>query len=115
VLGSREAKHLTKASSTWTGDAPGDVLISIEAFSLTDFGGHLPRRCQSSAHLAWRPGLHLHHRSRAPYQRLDRRVWQTTGANGVATINVSIDGDAAPEIQINMSHPYQFTATDFIL
>jgi Ca2+-binding RTX toxin-like protein len=42
-------------------------------------------------------------------------VWQTTGANGVATINVSIDGDPAPEMQIYMSHPYQFTASDFIL
>jgi Ca2+-binding RTX toxin-like protein len=42
-------------------------------------------------------------------------VWQTTAANGIATINVSIDGDAAPEMQINMSHAYQFTASDFIL
>jgi Ca2+-binding RTX toxin-like protein len=42
-------------------------------------------------------------------------VWQTTAANGIATINVSIDGDAAPEMQIYMSHPYQFAASDFIL
>jgi len=42
-------------------------------------------------------------------------VWQTTGANGVATINISIDGDDTPEMQINMTHPYQFTANDFIL
>jgi Ca2+-binding RTX toxin-like protein len=42
-------------------------------------------------------------------------VWQTTAANGIATINVSIDGDSAPEMQIYMSHPYQFTANDFIL
>jgi hypothetical protein len=42
-------------------------------------------------------------------------VWQTTAANGIATINVSIDGDAAPEMQIYMSHPYQLTASDFIL
>src|SRR4030095_2752339 len=42
-------------------------------------------------------------------------VWQTTGANGIATINVSIDGDATPEMTIYMSHPYQFTAGDFIL
>src|SRR5262249_59939952 len=42
-------------------------------------------------------------------------VWQTTAANGIATINVSIDGDAAPEMQIYMSHAYTFTANDFIL
>jgi Ca2+-binding RTX toxin-like protein len=42
-------------------------------------------------------------------------VWQTTAANGIATINVSIDGDAAAEMQIYMSHPYQFTASDLIL
>jgi Ca2+-binding RTX toxin-like protein len=42
-------------------------------------------------------------------------VWQTTAANGIATINVSIDGDSTPEMQIYMSHPYQFTAGDFIL
>ncbi len=43
-------------------------------------------------------------------------VWQTTNpVNGIVTINVSIDGDAAPEMQIYMSHPYQFTASDFIL
>jgi len=40
-------------------------------------------------------------------------VWQTTAANGIVTINVSIDGDADPEMQIYMSHPYQFTANDF--
>jgi len=43
-------------------------------------------------------------------------VWQTTNSQtGIVTINVSIDGDAAPEMQIYMSHPYQFTASDFIL
>src|SRR4029453_6114653 len=42
-------------------------------------------------------------------------VWQTTAANGIVTINVSIDGDADAEMQIYMSHPYQFTANDFIL
>jgi Ca2+-binding RTX toxin-like protein len=42
-------------------------------------------------------------------------VWQTTAANGIVTINVSIDGDADPEMQIYMSHPYQFTASDFVL
>jgi serralysin len=42
-------------------------------------------------------------------------VWQTTAANGIVTLNVSIDGDADPEMQIYMSHPYQFTASDFIL
>jgi Ca2+-binding RTX toxin-like protein len=43
-------------------------------------------------------------------------VWQTTDARtGIVTINVSIDGDTAPEMQIYMSHPYQFTASDFIL
>jgi Ca2+-binding RTX toxin-like protein len=43
-------------------------------------------------------------------------VWQTTNSQtGIATINVSIDGDAAPEMQIYMSHPYQFAASDFIL
>src|SRR5439155_24176517 len=42
-------------------------------------------------------------------------VWQTTAANGIVTINVSIDGDSAPEMTIYMSHPYQFTASDFIL
>jgi Ca2+-binding RTX toxin-like protein len=42
-------------------------------------------------------------------------VWQTTAANGIVTLNVSIDGDAAPEMTIYMSHPYQLTASDFIL
>src|SRR5262245_37410774 len=43
-------------------------------------------------------------------------VWQTTNPqNGIATINVSVDGDADAEMQIDMSHPYQFTANDFIL
>jgi Ca2+-binding RTX toxin-like protein len=43
-------------------------------------------------------------------------VWQTINPqSGIAIINVSIDGDAAPEMQIYMSHPYQFTASDFIL
>jgi serralysin len=42
-------------------------------------------------------------------------VWQTTAANGIATINVSTDGDAAPEMQIYMSHAYTFTASDFLL
>ena len=43
-------------------------------------------------------------------------VWQTTNPqNGIAMINVSIDGDADAEMQIYMSHPYQFTAGDFIL
>ena len=42
-------------------------------------------------------------------------VRETTAANGIATINVSVDGDAAPEMQIYMSHPYQFTVNDFIL
>jgi Ca2+-binding RTX toxin-like protein len=44
-------------------------------------------------------------------------VWQTIldPRNGIATLNVSIDGDAAAEMQIYMSHPYQFTANDFIL
>jgi serralysin len=43
-------------------------------------------------------------------------VWETVNPqNGIATINVSINGDAAPEMQIYMSHPYQFTASDFIL
>jgi Ca2+-binding RTX toxin-like protein len=43
-------------------------------------------------------------------------VWQTTDPrNGIATINVSIDGDADPEMQIYMAHPYQFTPNDFVL
>jgi Ca2+-binding RTX toxin-like protein len=43
-------------------------------------------------------------------------VWETTDARtGIATINVSTDGDSAPEMQIYMSHPYQLTASDFIL
>jgi Ca2+-binding RTX toxin-like protein len=43
-------------------------------------------------------------------------VWQTINSqNGIVTLNVSIDGDADPEMQIYMSHPYQFTASDFIL
>ena len=42
-------------------------------------------------------------------------VWQTTAANCIATLNVSIDGDNAAEMPIYMSHPYQFTAGDFIL
>jgi Ca2+-binding RTX toxin-like protein len=42
-------------------------------------------------------------------------VWQTTAANGIATINVSVDGDADPEMQIYMSHAYHFTASDFVL
>jgi Ca2+-binding RTX toxin-like protein len=43
-------------------------------------------------------------------------VWQTTDPrNGIVTVNVSIDGDATPEMQIYMSHPYQLTANDFIL
>src|SRR5262249_42665481 len=43
-------------------------------------------------------------------------VWETTNPQtGIAMINVSIDGDAAPEMQIYMSHVYQFTASDFIL
>jgi len=43
-------------------------------------------------------------------------VWQTNNpGNGVAIINISVDGDTAPEMQIYMSHPYQFTASDFIL
>jgi Ca2+-binding RTX toxin-like protein len=43
-------------------------------------------------------------------------VWQTTDPrSGATTINASIDGDADPEMQIYMSHPYQFTANDFIL
>jgi len=42
-------------------------------------------------------------------------VWQTTAANGIVTINVSIDGDADAEMQIYMSHPYQLTASDFFL
>jgi Ca2+-binding RTX toxin-like protein len=43
-------------------------------------------------------------------------VWQTTDSQtGITTINVSIDGDADPEMQIYMSQPYQLTANDFIL
>jgi serralysin len=42
-------------------------------------------------------------------------VWQTTAANGIVTINVSIDGDVDAKMQIYMSHPYQLTASDFIL
>jgi len=43
-------------------------------------------------------------------------VWQTVNPqNGIATINVSTDGDAAAEMQIYMSHAYTFTAGDFIL
>jgi Ca2+-binding RTX toxin-like protein len=43
-------------------------------------------------------------------------VWETTDAKtGIVTLNVSINGDAAPEMQIYMSHPYQLTASDFIL
>jgi Ca2+-binding RTX toxin-like protein len=43
-------------------------------------------------------------------------VWQTTNPQtGITTINVSVDGDADAEMQIYMSHPYQFTANDFIL
>ncbi len=43
-------------------------------------------------------------------------VWQTTNpANGIVTLNVSTNADAAPEMQIYMSHSYVFTASDFIL
>jgi Ca2+-binding RTX toxin-like protein len=44
-------------------------------------------------------------------------VWATTPdpRNGIITLNVSIDGSPTPEMQIYMSHPYQFTAGDFIL
>jgi Ca2+-binding RTX toxin-like protein len=43
-------------------------------------------------------------------------IWQTNESrNGIATLNVSIDGDAAPEMQIYMSHAYTFSADDFIL
>ena len=42
-------------------------------------------------------------------------VWATRSANGIATINVSVDADADAEIQTYMSHAYQFTADDFIL
>ena len=42
-------------------------------------------------------------------------VWQTTAANGIATINVSVNGDSTPEMQIYMSHAYHFTAADFVL
>jgi hypothetical protein len=49
-------------------------------------------------------------------------VWQTIPAprNDIVTLNVSIDESPAPEMQIYMSHPYQFnpyqlTASDFIL
>jgi len=43
-------------------------------------------------------------------------VWETTDIrSGRATINVSVDDDPAAEMQIDMSHPYQFTAGDFIL
>ena len=44
------------------------------------------------------------------------KVWATTNAQtGIATLNVSINGDATPEMQIYMSHAYTFTANDFIL
>jgi hypothetical protein len=42
-------------------------------------------------------------------------VWETTAANGIATINVSTDATPGAEMQIYMSHPYQFHASDFIL
>ena len=35
--------------------------------------------------------------------------------NGIATLNVSVDANHDAEMQIYMSHPYQFTASDFIL
>ena len=43
-------------------------------------------------------------------------VWQTTDSHsGIATINVSVNADASAEMQIFMSHPYTFTASDFII
>jgi Ca2+-binding RTX toxin-like protein len=43
-------------------------------------------------------------------------VWQTTDPrSGFVTLNISVDGSPAAEMQIYMSHPYQFTAADFIL
>ncbi|MFZ2159186.1 MAG: calcium-binding protein [Bradyrhizobium sp.] len=43
-------------------------------------------------------------------------VWQTTDSRtGIATLNVSIDADPGADMQIYMSHPYTFTANDFIL
>ena len=43
-------------------------------------------------------------------------VWATANSgSGFATLNVSTDADAAPEMQIYMSHAYTFTAGDFIL
>jgi Ca2+-binding RTX toxin-like protein len=44
-------------------------------------------------------------------------VWQTIPdpRTGNVVLNISIDESPAPEMQIYMSHPYQFTAGDFIL
>ena len=42
-------------------------------------------------------------------------VWAITDARGITTIYASTDEDAAPEMQIYMSHAYTFTANDFIL
>ena len=41
-------------------------------------------------------------------------VWETT-ANGISTINVSIDATPGSEMQINVNHTHNFTAADFIL
>ena len=43
-------------------------------------------------------------------------VWATANSqSGISLLNVSTDADAAPEMQIYMSHAYIFTAGDFIL
>jgi Ca2+-binding RTX toxin-like protein len=43
-------------------------------------------------------------------------VWATADARtGIITLNISIDESPAAEMQIYMSHPYTFTASDFIL
>ena len=42
-------------------------------------------------------------------------VWQTTAANGIATLHVSTNADASAEMDIYMSHGYQLTAADFVL
>jgi hypothetical protein len=43
-------------------------------------------------------------------------VWATADARtGIVTLNISIDESPAAEMQIYMSHPYSFTAADFIL
>jgi Ca2+-binding RTX toxin-like protein len=42
-------------------------------------------------------------------------ICQLTWADGTTSLGVSIDADSDGEMLIYMSHPYQFTASDFIL